>query len=162
MATTLADDIIATLAEHRDEADDTALLVLVRETALVATWDLPESLDGASVARREIESVVDAWGLAALRDEVVLLVSELVTNALRHARPPVRMHAEADDHRLRIGVDDGGAAVVLRPRLFPPVDQENGRGLALLETLSSRWGMVARVDGKTVWFELDRPPIDLT
>ena len=161
MATALADDIIATLGEHRDEADDTALLVLVRETALVATWDLPDSLEAAAIARREIESVVDAWGLAALRDEVVLLVSELVTNALRHARSPVRLHAEADDHRLRVGVDDGGAAVVLRPRLFPPVDQENGRGLALLEMLSSRWGMVARADGKTVWFELDRPPVDL-
>ncbi|HVU71517.1 MAG TPA: SpoIIE family protein phosphatase, partial [Mycobacteriales bacterium] len=159
MATALADDIVTTLSEHRDEGDDTALLVLVRETALVATWDLPETPDGAGMARREITSVIDAWGLAALRDDVVLLVSELVTNALRHARPPVRLHAEADDRRLRIGVDDGGAAVVLRPRLFPPAEQENGRGLALLETLSSRWGMVARPDGKTVWFELDRPAV---
>jgi GAF domain-containing protein/anti-sigma regulatory factor (Ser/Thr protein kinase) len=157
MAATLADDIVTTLSEHRDEGDDTALLVLVRESALVATWDLPGSTEAAAAARREIGTVVDAWGMAALRDDVVLLVSELVTNAVLHARPPLRLHAEADDHRLRVGVDDAGSAVVLRPRLFPAADQEQGRGLALLEMLSDRWGIAARQDGKTVWFELDRP-----
>jgi hypothetical protein len=57
-----------------------------------------------------------------------------------------------------VGVDDGGAAVVLRPRLFPPVEQENGRGLALLDAIATRWGMQARSQGKTVWFELDLSP----
>jgi anti-sigma regulatory factor (Ser/Thr protein kinase) len=86
-------------------------------------------------------------------DVVVLLTSELVTNALKHGSPPVRLHALVDPPRLRVEVDDHQRCEV-HPRQARSWQETDGRGLQLVETLADRWGSEQLVSGKQVWFEL--------
>jgi two-component sensor histidine kinase len=94
-----------------------------------------------------------------------LLVSELVTNAVRHAGGlefVVEVREFPDQGRLWVGVTDSEAALpVLRT---PDVTAEHGRGIQLVSTLADRWGAGRRrsTTEKTVWFELDYPYADLT
>jgi two-component sensor histidine kinase len=86
-----------------------------------------------------------------------LLVSELATNAVRHAGTPVftvQVELDSAEGRLRVGVSDTGPGVPL-PRT-PDVGDEHGRGLQLVATLADRWGAHRRrsTGEKTVWFEL--------
>ena len=96
------------------------------------------------------------------RDEVGLLVSELVTNAVTHAESMAQVHVQADEGRLRIEVADRSPT---RP-LVRPVDHSasSGRGLQIVATLADRWGVLEGDgeggEGKAVWFELDRGPAD--
>jgi len=89
---------------------------------------------------------------AELTDVILLLVTELVTNAVVHARSQVRVHVAIDQHRLRVDVQDDAPQLPARR----PASKEalNGRGLLLLERLSDRWGYEAGPVGKTVWFEI--------
>ena len=90
-------------------------------------------------------------------DVPVLLVSELVTNAIRHAQPPLVLRAATRGSGLRVEVHDGATdPPVLAPR--PPADEtppESGRGLFLVASLADRWGWDGNSSGKAVWFELD-------
>ena len=85
-------------------------------------------------------------------DTVELLVSEVATNALVHGAGDVRVDVQTQGRAVRIEVSDDSPD--------PPVpreaglDGESGRGMALVEALSSCWGTDARPDGKTVWFEV--------
>lgn len=84
--------------------------------------------------------------------DVALLVSELVTNAVLHARSATRLTIDRDGATLRVSVWDGSAA---RPRLRPYTpDAVTGRGLLLVERIASRWGVDEGSGGKSVWFEL--------
>ena len=87
-------------------------------------------------------------------DTVVLLVSELVTNAVAHARPPVVLRMHVDEERTRIEVTDGVRDVpVVRD---PPPTALGGRGVMFVDRLASSWG-TSEEDGeaaKAVWFEL--------
>lgn len=88
------------------------------------------------------------------RDTAVLLASELVTNAVLHAGTPVELGIVVDRDLALVCVADGeddGSAVLTR-RHGP--DRHGGRGLALVEGLSDRWGTETYADGKTVWFTL--------
>jgi anti-sigma regulatory factor (Ser/Thr protein kinase) len=86
-------------------------------------------------------------------DDAVLLVSELVTNALLHARSAPVVELEHDDVLLRCVVVDHSSVVPRRRRYA--TDAVTGRGIALVETLASRWGVdVDSGSGKRVWFEL--------
>jgi anti-sigma regulatory factor (Ser/Thr protein kinase) len=85
-------------------------------------------------------------------DVVASVVSELVANAVQHARTPYTVHLEVDDPLLRIGVSDGSD--VHPTRLSPPATQEHGRGLALIEGLSRTWGVTNQSRGKVVWLEM--------
>ena len=97
---------------------------------------------------------------AELRDIVVLLTSELVTNAIIHGGPhepeaTVGVAVEVSRHRVRVEVADAGAG---RPRLGDSSpDEPGGRGLVLVEALASRWGCDCAAVGKCVWFEVDTP-----
>lgn len=85
---------------------------------------------------------------------LVLLVSELVTNAVEHAWPPVVLTVDVDDERTRVAVSDGTRAEpILR---HAPPDADGGRGVWLIDLLASEWGTDVGPDGttKTVWFEL--------
>lgn len=94
------------------------------------------------------------------RETVVLLVSELVSNAVQHGGPhgpdaTVGIQIEARRDRVRVGVTDAGAG---DPRLGDgAIDRPSGRGLLLVEALASRWGCDRLPVGKTVWFELLAP-----
>jgi two-component sensor histidine kinase len=94
-----------------------------------------------------------------------LLVSELATNAVRHAGGQefaVEVRQFPDERRLWVGVTDTEAALpVLR---IPDVSSESGRGIQLVSTLADRWGAGRRRSSieKTVWFELDYPRAELS
>jgi anti-sigma regulatory factor (Ser/Thr protein kinase) len=86
--------------------------------------------------------------------DAALLVSELVTNALTHARSSVRVRVRVDDRLVRIDVFDSAAAPVTLQPLDPVAD--SGRGLRIVDALATDWNAVERPGGKTVWFELRR------
>ncbi len=94
---------------------------------------------------------------AQVVDIAVLLVSELVSNAVRHGTPPVTLETECDStHALAVRVSDAS------PRLpqsgdTAADDAETGRGLAILQILSDAWGVDPHRDGKTVWFRVMPP-----
>lgn len=83
-----------------------------------------------------------------------LLLSELVSNVVDHARTEftVRVVASHDLVRVRVEVSDGSA--VLPAVVDAAVDAERGRGLALLDQMAGSWGVDTRPDGKTIWFEV--------
>ncbi len=85
-------------------------------------------------------------------DTVALLVSEVATNALVHGAGRVRVRVRPTGGGLRVEVHDEGPTLPSR-RQATPMD-EGGRGIALVDALSSGWGAEATPDGKTVWFEV--------
>jgi hypothetical protein len=106
-------------------------------------------------ARRWVGVLLDRWELAHLSDLALLLTSEVVTNAVRHAGSGPKVTAGVADGLLEIGVMDGD-------KEHPPVMSdsldsvaEGGRGLALVEDLSEGWGTNLLPEGKEVWFLLD-------
>lgn len=86
-------------------------------------------------------------------DDVVLLVSELVTNAVVHARSASRVSIDRRDDVLVVQVADEAAELPRRRDVA--VDAESGRGLLLVERLARAWGVHLDGAGKIVWFELD-------
>ena len=85
-------------------------------------------------------------------EDAVLLVSELVTNSVIHGGPPVVVAVDCDGDTLQVRVRDGSS--VLPARRATDHSEEGGRGLALVDTLSSDWGVDPQPDGKHVWFVL--------
>ena len=109
----------------------------------------------AGRARRLITAQLAAWRINGEASAMtVLLVSELVTNAMRHGRDPIRMLAGTTPSGLRVEVYDGNGDVFPAIRDLRP-DAPGGRGLRLVDALADRWGAVAAADGKCVWFEID-------
>ena len=118
---------------------------------------LPDGPEGASVARRAMARAADLWRLdREMTDTALRLVSELVTNAIRHGTPPVRLSLRLDRDRLRVEVTDSSPALPELTR--PDPDQIGGRGLQIVQLLAARWGASSssRRLGKTVWFELSK------
>jgi anti-sigma regulatory factor (Ser/Thr protein kinase) len=89
---------------------------------------------------------------AATVETAQTLVNELVTNAVLHARSILILHVAAVGHRLRVGVEDLSTNYP-QPR-HAPADADDGRGLVLVDALSTAWGWDRTPTGKTVWFEL--------
>jgi anti-sigma regulatory factor (Ser/Thr protein kinase) len=123
------------------------------EAPFAATF--PESVSTAPAVRRWIRQ--SAHGLdRGLREDTVLLATELVTNAVRHGRGDVTVRLWTGPDVVRVEVSDAN------PRRPEPggydLDAEDGRGLLIVGALSSRWGTAPLPGGagKTVWFELDR------
>lgn len=89
---------------------------------------------------------------AEIRTVAALLVSELATNAIRHARTTFSLCADLTQHGLRVEVADGAAElpVIQHPRATEP----RGRGLLIVSEMADSWGSQATPDGKLVWFEL--------
>jgi anti-sigma regulatory factor (Ser/Thr protein kinase) len=89
-------------------------------------------------------------------ETAVLLVTELVSNAIEHGGGTAVLDAGVVEDRLRVAVGDEDPTI---PSVnLGAIDDERGRGLMLVEALSSRWGAVLRGRGKSVWFELDLAP----
>ena len=138
-------------------ADDVTLL-LARTRALrpaqVASWDLPNEPGTVRAARQLAARQLRQWGLEPLVAPVQSIVSELVTNAIRHGNGPSRLRLI--QHRvLTCEVSDSNTGQP-RPRHLRPLD-EHGRGLCLVAGLSRRWGSRSAADGKVVWAERDLP-----
>jgi len=86
-------------------------------------------------------------------DEATLLVSELVTNAVVHGAPPITMEIDCDGSRgMQVRVSDGSE---VQPAVgHATVEDEHGRGVALVDVLSDAWGVDPTPNGKAVWFRL--------
>ncbi|MER5407351.1 SpoIIE family protein phosphatase [Streptomyces sp. NPDC002769] len=153
---TIVDDLVPTRPY-----DDVALLMARTRrlgTEQVATWDLPDDPAVVAQARKASAEQLRVWGLDALAFTTELVVSELVTNAIRHAPGPVRLRLIAE-HALICEVSDGGATA---PHLrHPKTTDEGGRGLFLISQFTQRWGTRYTPEGKIIWAEqsLTEPPV---
>jgi len=117
--------------------------------------ELPPRPTSAAEARRFVARALRSVE-PSVREVGVLLASELVTNALLYAQGRITVRVTPVDHAWRVAVHDGSPTDI-RPRQVG-VEATSGRGLALVEQLSTSWG-VERDDGtgKEVWFEVPRP-----
>ncbi|MEU1600935.1 SpoIIE family protein phosphatase [Streptomyces sp. NPDC005708] len=138
-------------------SDDVALLLVRIHTlnaAHVASWDLPTEPAVVSAARHLAAHQLSEWGLEHLVPTTELIISELVTNAIRHGAGPIRLRL-IQHQVLTCEVFDSGTCY---PRLrHAPIIDENGRGLFLIAQLSSRWGFRSATGGKLVWADQDLP-----
>ncbi|WP_225845047.1 SpoIIE family protein phosphatase [Streptomyces sp. HPF1205] len=150
-------DQILSRVHSEDRRDDVALLVARFEGIPprdVVRWTL--RVDDSEVARaRELtRHQLGLWGLDRLADTAELLVSELVTNAIRAASYEVELRVMRVG-KLLVEVSDDNHNL---PQLQPAeADDVRGRGLALVSHLSRRWGTSRKAVGKVVWFELPLP-----
>jgi DNA-binding NarL/FixJ family response regulator len=121
-----------------------------------ATVDLPCSLTSVATARRFVKESVAQWQLEPLLDDALLIISELVTNAVTHAGSACRIRLSLTPARLRIDVFDNGAGT---PEPLPfSQTEEHGRGLYMVDAVTTAWGLEDLPgDGKLVWAELARP-----
>jgi anti-sigma regulatory factor (Ser/Thr protein kinase) len=103
-------------------------------------------------ARRWISRKLDLCGANGAIDVVVLLTSEIVTNAIVHAGTPLTVRVESDEQRVRIAVSDADPEVPAMGEF--DLHSAGGRGMALLDTLAEDWGVQVEPDGKTVWFDV--------
>ncbi|GAA2394990.1 hypothetical protein GCM10010420_20350 [Streptomyces glaucosporus] len=152
----VCDEVLGALETHHGE-DDIALL-LARIHGLpggsVGDWRLPAEPRSVARARELACRQLADWKLDDLADTAELLVSELVTNALRHGEGDIRLRLLLD-RTLVCEVWDAG---LVQPRRRRARDtDEGGRGLQLVDLLSAGWGSRRTPRGKIVWFELDLP-----
>ncbi len=179
--------LVRRLVVHGQQDDVAVLAIRIRHHAhgqgaehpTVAHLRVDHEASAIGPARRWVDDILEGEGLPEdVRRTTMLLTSETVTNAIRHAAPPVELSVSVNPRLVRVSVRDGSPVV---PRLMNPSPHEpGGRGVQFLERRSSRWG-VATYDGgpgdsddvrsggsggdrprparpgKTVWFEVDRP-----
>ncbi|MFJ7958771.1 SpoIIE family protein phosphatase [Streptomyces sp. NPDC096319] len=118
----------------------------------LATWEIPYDLSAVATARAHVEERIGRWKHPADPFTAALVVSELVTNALRYGAAPVVLRLIADGSSLTCEVSDAGQAAP-HLRHAKAVD-EGGRGLLICASLADNWGVRYTEDGKTVWAEL--------
>jgi DNA-binding response OmpR family regulator len=119
-----------------------------RETVV----DLAHDPVAPSEARRVVRDVLLHWGYGDLLDDAALVVSELVTNAVRHAGSASIVVVNRTEGGIRVEVRDEGPGA---PDLAPsPTDAEHGRGLMIVAALATAWGVEDDETSKTVWVEL--------
>jgi anti-sigma regulatory factor (Ser/Thr protein kinase) len=124
---------------------------------------LPFAAASVGVARRRLVSdliAADVYDSAVC--DVALVISELFSNALRHAAPlpgaQIRVAWQIEPDSVRVSVSDGGAPTV--PELGEAAQgATGGRGLRIVEKLSTKWGMSTSEDGNTVWAEVPVRPL---
>lgn len=118
-----------------------------------ARLTLPAKATSPSRARRFVADTLSAWDVPV--DDATLIVSELVTNALLHARTAMTVELVDDPpDAVRLSVSDSSPAA-LQTRHFSP-ESGTGRGLRLLDSLSLTWGVDEHDGGKTVWCRLPK------
>jgi anti-sigma regulatory factor (Ser/Thr protein kinase) len=129
-----------------------------RTPTLRVELELAHDVQAPALARAEIAQCCRALELGgSLCQSLILLVSEVVSNAVRHSSgdpdAPVGLLASFGERTIRVTVTDAGEGFTPRPR--DPARTHDGYGLYLLEKVADRWGVQSRGDTK-VWFELPR------
>jgi serine phosphatase RsbU (regulator of sigma subunit) len=149
----------ATLAGvYADERRDDIALLVARLRRIpsdhVVSWTLPSELTSASRARTLIRRPLRRWGLTDLIPTAELLVSELVTNAVRYAQGKIGLRLVLEGGLVCEVLDESAALPRLR---HPDESDERGRGLQVVSQLAQRWGARRAASGKVVWCELPLP-----
>lgn len=155
----VCDRVLTTLDTEHGEDDIALLMARIQglPSDAVGDWRLPREPRSVGRARELARAQLTAWELEPLVDTVELLVSELVTNALRYGEGEIRLRL-LRDRTLVCEVWDAG---LVQPRRRRARDtDEGGRGLQLVGLLSAAWGSRRTPRGKTVWFELPLPDGD--
>jgi PAS domain S-box-containing protein len=152
----ICDSLVKALLPERN-GDDAALLV-ARTRALpadrVVSWNLPADPAVVADARARAARQLARWGLEELADTTELLVSELVTNAIRHAHGPIQLRMILDGTLSCEVFDASSSAPQLRRA---GRYDEGGRGLMLVAQLAERWGTRHTRTGKTIWTQQPLP-----
>ncbi|MHA5047780.1 SpoIIE family protein phosphatase [Streptomyces sp. SD15] len=135
--------------------DDVALLVARTrglDPSQVATWEIPADPALVAPIRKQVVEQLDTWALSGATFTAELVVSELVTNAIRYGEPPIRLRLIHDAVTLICEVSDSShtAPHLRRAKTF----DEGGRGLLLVAQLTQRWGSRHTAEGKTIWAEM--------
>ncbi|MFD8325765.1 SpoIIE family protein phosphatase [Streptomyces lydicus] len=154
----LCDRALAELLPDGPGADDSALLLArTRELGVrqVTAWELPAEPAAVGRARELATRQLREWGLPELTYTTELAVSELVTNAIRHASGPLHLRLLRDRTLLTEVSDTGHTSPHLR---HAASDDEGGRGLFIVAQLVQRWGTRYTPYGKTIWTEQAFPP----
>lgn len=137
---------------------DDAALIVARTHGLdagqVASWDLPSDPAFVATARDLVTRQLDDWGLTGLQFTIELIVSELVTNAIRYGRAPIRLRLIREKLLICEVSDASGTAPRLR---HARTTDEGGRGLFLVAQLARRWGTRYTSTGKIIWAEQSFP-----
>jgi anti-sigma regulatory factor (Ser/Thr protein kinase) len=116
--------------------------------------DLPPDLTAAREARAATRRALPRWSLSALLDPVLLVVSELVGNAVRHGRPPVDMRLRKHGRGVRVDVHDEAPNAPTATPAAP--DAESGRGMVLVDAVAAETGVEhIEGDGKVVWAQVE-------
>jgi PAS domain S-box-containing protein len=138
------DDVAVLVAEVPGDGPETGFVVLA----------VPPAAESVAGVRRFATKVLSGWAIDPdVIGDVVLIASELVTNAILHSRSPIELRLSRTSDRLVIAVHDGTTAVPRR--LQPNLEAEHGRGLQLVSALAEQWGVRPTEHGKSVWCEVD-------
>ncbi len=140
-------------------SDDDARPAAAGGSSRIRQVTLPAAVQAPGLARQAAREALASWQLAHLTDAAVLLVSELVTNAVLHARtdgPGPVLRLENNGTWLRIEVHDADLREP-QPRTPSGLD-ESGFGFVLVDSLADKWGVRETAAGKAVWAELDTRP----
>lgn len=140
------------LADLGEGSDDVALaIVRVQDPdRQVAHRRLGTEPGAPRVARNLVGEHLLAWGVSGrVVDEVTLVTSELVTNAVLHGTPPIELRLQRTDQEIVVEVRDASVAAPRRRRAGP--EDDGGRGLAIVEAVADRWGSRSISAGKVVW-----------
>jgi PAS domain S-box-containing protein len=156
-----ADEILASMLPPSDESADDVTLLLARvpdPPRASAELTLEPKPEHVAAARKFTRHALAAWDQAELVDTACLLVSEIVSNAVRHARKTIGLRLHHTDREIITEITDDNP--LMPARAVPGPCDEYGRGLTLVETLASSWGSLPSEGGKIVWFGLATSPPD--
>lgn len=145
---------LAPLPVHQDRQGALAEMVLSAGVGPRREVQVDHGPQGPGQARAAVQGWASDIGLGPIGDDVLLIVSELVTNAVRYGKPPVCVSVRADEQTVTVGVADAASE---RPKMRTPDDDaESGRGLLLMSLLSAEFGVRPEGSGKVVWARLPR------
>ncbi|MFF4805593.1 PAS domain S-box protein [Streptomyces sp. NPDC001351] len=149
-----ADHVLSTLLPDADGHDDVTLLLTQLPAAPLATaaTDLPGTPESVPAGRDFLSKALSTWDCPGAADDALLLLSEILTNAVQHAQGPIGVHACRTDTDLTVEISDRSPHLP-QPRLAAE-DEESGRGLLLVRSLADDWGVRPTDEGKTTWFSL--------
>ncbi|MEU8936325.1 SpoIIE family protein phosphatase [Streptomyces sp. NPDC048409] len=155
----ICDTMISALLPDRPFDDVAFLIARTRSLSsdCVVSWDIPGDYPSVHAAREKAAHQLEIWHMAEISFVAELIVSELVTNAIRHATGPISLRL-IHDRTLICEVSDASST---SPRMRrATTTEEGGRGLFLIAQLSQRWGARYTPLGKTIWAEVAIPVRD--
>ncbi|WP_105967632.1 PAS domain S-box protein [Streptomyces geranii] len=150
-----ADHVLAALLPDAESHNDDVTLLLAQLPAApltALTTGLAAVATSVPEGRAFLSKALVTWGCAAVAEDALLLLSEILTNAVLHAEGPIGLRLSRTDSDLTVEVTDHSPQLP-QPRLAG-TDEESGRGLLLVRALADNWGVRPTDEGKTTWFTL--------